>query len=69
MSDERNRRLLEWLEDKEFLGNWISNMENLVKAIEDAYRNLENLRNVVISLLEQLQVAESRALRMLPNLF
>jgi hypothetical protein len=43
-------------------------MENLVQAIEDAYRNLENLRNVVISLLEQLQVAESHALRMLPNL-
>jgi len=59
---------LEWLEDKAFLGNWIFNMENLVQAIEDAYRNLENLRNVVISLLEQLQVAESRALRMLPNL-
>jgi hypothetical protein len=69
MSDERNRRLLEWLEDKAFLGNWTFNMENLVQAIEDAYRNLENLRNVVISLLEQLQVAESRALRMLPNLF
>jgi hypothetical protein len=68
MSDERNRRLLEWLEDKAFLGNWTFNMENLVQAIEDAYRNLENLRNVVISLLEQLQVAESRALRMLPYL-
>ena len=68
MSDERNHRLLEWLEDKAFLGHWIFNMENLVQAIEDVYRNLENLRNVVISLLEQLQVAESRALRMLPNL-
>jgi hypothetical protein len=68
MSDERNRRLLEWLEDKVFLCNWIFNMENLVQAIEDVYRNLENYRNVVISLLEQLQVAESRALRMLPNL-
>ena len=67
MSDERNHRLLEWLEDKAFLGNWTFNMENLVQAIEDAYRNLENLRNVIISLLEQLQVAESRALRMLPN--
>jgi hypothetical protein len=59
MSDERTRRLLEWLEDKEFLGNWISNMENLVKAVEDAYCNLENLRDVLISQLEQLQVAES----------
>ena len=69
MSDERNRRLLEWLEDKAFLGNWTFNMENLVQAIvEDAERNLENIRNVVFSLLEQLQVAESRALRMLPNL-
>ena len=68
MSDERNRRLWEWLEDKAFLGHWISRMENLVQAIEDVYRTLENYRNVVISLLEQLQVAESRALRMLPNL-
>ena len=68
MSDERNRRLLEWLEDKAFLGHWISRMENLGQAIEDVYRTLENYRNVVISLLEQLQVAESRALRMLPNL-
>ena len=68
MSDERNRRLLEWLEDKAFLGKWISTAENLVQAIEDAESNLENLRNEVISLLEQLQVAESRALRMLPNL-
>ena len=69
MSDERNRRLLEWLEDKAFLGKWISTVENLVQAIEDAESNLENLRNEVISLLEQLQVAKSRALRMLPNLF
>ena len=68
MSDERNRRLLEWFEDKAFLGKWISTVENLVQAIEDAERNLENLRDEVISLLEQLQVAESRALRMLPNL-
>ena len=68
MSDERNRRLLEWLEDKAFLGNWISTIENLVQAIEDAERNLENLRNEVISLLEQLQVAEEPALRMLPRL-
>ncbi len=68
MSDERNRRLLEWLEDKAFLGNWISNMENLVKVVEDAYRNLKNLRNVLISLLEQLQVAEWRTLRVLPDI-
>ncbi len=32
-------------------------LENLVEAIEDAYRNLENLRNVLISLLAELQVA------------
>jgi len=68
MSDERNRRLLEWFEDKAFLGKLISTVENLVQAIEDAESNLENLRNEVISLLEQLQVAEERALRMLPNL-
>ena len=69
MSDERNRILLEWFEDKAFLGKWISTVENLVQDIlDDAERNLENIRNVVISLLEQLQVAESHALRMLPNL-
>jgi len=69
MSDERNRRLLEWFEDKAFLGQWISTVENLVQAIlDDAERNLENIRNVLTSLLEQLQAAEERALRMLPNL-
>ena len=69
MSDERNRRLLEWLEDKAFLGKWISAVENLVQALlDDAERNLENIRNVLTSLLEQLQAAEERALRMLPNL-
>jgi len=42
MSDERNRRLLEWFEDKAFLGRWISTVEeNLVQVIEDAERNLE----------------------------
>ena len=60
---------MEWFEDKAFLGQWISTVENLVQAIvEDAERNLENIRNVVFSLLEQLQAAEERALRMLPNL-
>ncbi len=68
MLDERKRQLLEWLEDKEFLGNWISNMENLVQAVKDAYCNLENLRDVLISQLEQLQVAELCALRVLPDI-
>ena len=69
MSDERNRILLEWFEDKAFLGKWISAVENLVQDIlDDAERNLENIRNVLTSLLEQLQAAEERALRMLPNL-
>jgi hypothetical protein len=68
MSDKRNCRLLEWLDDKAFLDNWISNMENLVKAVEDAYCNLENLRDVLISQLEQLQVAESRALCVIPDI-
>ena len=69
MSDERNRILLEWFEDKAFLGKWISAVKNLVQAIlDDAERNLENIRNVLTSLLEQLQAAEERALRMLPNL-
>ena len=66
MSDERNRFLLEWLEDKALLGQWISSVEILVQDMEDSERNLENIRNVVISLLEQLQAAEVRALRMLP---
>ena len=69
MSDERNRILLEWFEDKAFLGKWISAVENLVQAIlDDAERNLENIRNVLTSLLEQLQAAEERALCMLPSL-
>ena len=69
MSDERNRKLLEWFEDKAFLGKWISAVENLVQALlDDAERNLENIRNVLTSLLEQLQAAEERALRMLPSL-
>jgi hypothetical protein len=38
----------------------------LVRQLEDAERILENIRNVFISLLEQLQAAEVRALRMLP---
>ncbi len=68
MSDERNRFLLEWLEDKEFLGRWISSVEILVQDMEDSERKLENIRNVAISLLEKLQVVEERALRMLPSL-
>ena len=40
----------------------------VVRQLEDAERNLETIRNVFISLLEQLQAAEERALRMLPNL-
>ena len=43
-------------EDKERLDGIL---ENLVNAIEDAYRNLENLTNVLISLLAKLQVARS----------
>jgi len=62
MSDERNRFLLEWLEDKALLGQWISGVEILVQDMEDSERKLENIRNVAISLLEKLQVAEERAL-------
>jgi len=40
----------------------------VVRQLEDAERNLENIRNVFTSLLEQLQAAEERALRLLPNL-
>ena len=45
-------------EDKEHLDGIL---ENLVNAIEEAYRNLENLKNALISLLEQLQVVGARA--------
>ena len=40
----------------------------MVRQLEDAERNLENIRNVAISLLEKLQAVEERALRMLPDL-
>ena len=68
MSDEQNRILLEWLEDKAFLGQYISSVGILVQDMEDSERNLENIRNVAISLLEKLQAVEERALRMLPSL-
>ena len=68
MSNERNRILLEWLEDKAFLGQYISSLGILVQDMEDSERKLENIRNVAISLLEKLQVVEERALRMLPSL-
>jgi hypothetical protein len=51
-------------EDKERLDDIL---ENLVKAIEDAYCNLENLRIVLISLLAELQVAWVRTLGVLPD--
>jgi hypothetical protein len=40
-------------EDKERLDGIL---ENLVNAMEEAHRNLENLKNVLISLLVELQV-------------
>ena len=44
-------------EDKERFNDWIPILEEVVKAVEDVYRNLENLKNV--SLLAELQVVES----------
>ncbi len=41
-------------EDKECLDGIL---ENLVNAMEEAHRNLENLKNVLISLLVELQAA------------
>ena len=41
-------------EDKERLDGIL---ENLVNTIEDAHRNLENLKNVLISLLVELLMA------------
>ena len=46
-------------EDKERLDDWIPILEEVVKAVEDVYCNLENLKNVLISLLAKLQVVES----------
>ena len=46
-------------EDKEHIDDWIPILEEVVKAVEDVYRNLENLKNVLISLLAKLQVVES----------
>ena len=40
-------------EDKELDGI----LENLVNAMEESHRNLENLKNVLISLLVELQAA------------
>jgi|APCry1669190770_1035315.scaffolds.fasta_scaffold236099_1 hypothetical protein len=60
-------------EDKERLDDIL---ENLVNAMEETHRNLQNLKNVLISLLEQLRAAAGCFLsehlhlriRMLPNL-
>jgi len=41
-------------EDKERLDDIL---ENLVNAMEETHRNLQNLKNVLISLLEQLRAA------------
>ena len=46
-------------EDKERFNDWIPILKEVVKAVEDVYRNLENLKNVLISLLAELQVVES----------
>ena len=46
-------------EDKEHFDIWIRILEEVVKAVDDVYRNLENLKNVLISLLAELQVVES----------
>jgi len=65
---------LERLEDKECLCDWIPIMEDVVKAVQDAYRtsfrllesgnfknepNLDNLRNVLISLMAELRLVKS----------
>jgi hypothetical protein len=69
-----DRTRLEWMEDKELLDDLIPIMEDVVKAIEDAYRtsfkllksgnfknepNLNNLRNVLISMMAELQVVKN----------
>ena len=69
-----DRTRLEWMEDKELLDDLIPIMEDVVKAIEDAYRtsfkllksgnfknepNLNNLRNVLISMMAKLQVVKN----------
>ncbi len=59
-------------EDKERLDGIL---ENLVNAMEETHCNLQNLKNVLISLLEQLRATECflsehlhSRIRMLPNL-
>jgi len=66
-----DRSRLEWLESNGLLDDWISKIEEIVKAAKDAYRassesgnfknehNLENLKNVLISLTAELKVIQS----------
>jgi hypothetical protein len=69
--DHLDRSRLEWLESNGLLGDWISNMEEIVTAAKNACRalsesgnfknehNLDNLKNVLISLTADLKVIQS----------
>ena len=51
-------RRLEWLEGNRLFYDWISNMEEIVKAVKNE-PNLDNLRHVLISLMAKLQEFKS----------
>ena len=53
-----DRRRLEWLECNRLFYDWISNMEEIVKAVKNE-PNLDNLRHVLISLMAKLQEFKS----------
>ncbi len=69
-----DRPRLEWMDYNELLDDWIPIMEDVVKAVEDAYRtsfkllksgnlkkepHLNKLRQVLISMMAELQVAKN----------
>ena len=49
---------MEWLEGNRLFYDWISNMEEIVKAVKNE-PNLDNLRHVLISLMAKLQEFKS----------
>ena len=69
-----DRSRLECIEIKELLDNWVPVMEDVVKTVEDAYRasfkllkggdlqnepQLNNLRQVLISMMAELQMVKN----------
>ena len=70
-----DRSHLEWMEIKELFDDWVPAMEDVVKAVEDAYRTslqllnkdgnlqnepqLNNLRQVLICMMAELQMVKN----------